>query len=79
MKIKEEIIKSRANPFVKFASSLNDKKGRKNEKSFMIEGEKLTFEAIENNLPITHIVLLESKKDAVLPKIKSLLSKKEYE
>ena len=79
MKIKEEIIKSRANPFVKFAASLADKKGRKNEKSFIIEGEKLTFEAIENNLPITHIVLLESKKDTVLPKIKPLLSKKEYD
>ena len=75
MKIKEEIIKSKSNPTVKWLASLQDKKGRKESKSFIIEGEKLTFEAIENKLPITHIVLLESKNKFILPKINTLLSK----
>ena len=74
MKIKDEIIKSRNNPLVKFASSLQDKKGREAAKSFLLEGEKLTFEGLENNLPITHIFVSENKKDRILPEIKSRIS-----
>ena len=48
MKIREEIITARANPTVKWASSLAEKKGRADAKSFIAEGEKLTFEAIKS-------------------------------
>ena len=74
MKIRDEIIRSRNNPLVKFASSLQDKKGREKAKSFLIEGEKLTLEGIEKGLPITHIFISENKKEAILPKIKSRIN-----
>lgn len=76
MKIREEIVTSKNNPTVKRIASLKDKKGRRELESFFIEGEKLTLEAIENALPITHIILLDTKKDAILPRIKCLLSEK---
>ncbi len=75
MRIKEEVISSTANPRSKWIASLRDRKGRQNAKSFFVEGEKLSYEALENKLPITHIIVLESKKDTILPKIKSLISK----
>ncbi len=56
-----EIISSRNNPFVKWAASLIDKKGRSESKCFLAEGEKLSFEALEYGLPITHIIVAESK------------------
>ena len=62
MKIQEEIITSRNNPKVKWAASLSSKKGREEERSFIAEGEKLTFEALEARLPVTNIFITESKK-----------------
>ena len=62
MKIQEEIITSRNNPKVKWAASLSSKKGREEERSFIAEGEKLTFEALEAGLPVTNIFITESKK-----------------
>ena len=58
--IKSEIITSRNNPFVKWAASLSEKKARVESEAFMIEGEKLVFEALEYALPITHIIITES-------------------
>ncbi len=70
----EEIITSRNNPIVKWASSLADKKGRDAEKAFLAEGEKLTLEAIEAGLPITHIFISESKSDRILQRLYDALS-----
>lgn len=61
MLIYNEVITSRNNPFVKWAASLLDKKGRNENKAFLIEGEKLTYEALEYGLPLTHIIVAESK------------------
>ena len=47
MKIRDEIISSRNNPIIKWAASLSDKKGRAQSESFIAEGEKLVFEALE--------------------------------
>lgn len=69
MKIRQEILSSRNNPLVKWAASLKEKKERGASSSFMIEGIKLTLEAIKNRLPITHILLLESKSERLLTKI----------
>ncbi len=71
MKIRQEILSSRNNPLVKWASGLSEKKNRAESKSFMVEGEKLTFEAIKNSLPITYIFLCEEISDAILPRIKA--------
>jgi TrmH family RNA methyltransferase len=78
MKILKDVITSRNNSLVKWAASLSTKKGRDEEKAFLAEGEKLSFEAIEAGLPITHIFLLENKGDRLLPKIAEALSSDFY-
>lgn len=70
MKIQEEIITSRNNPKVKWAASLSSKKGRENEHLFIAEGEKLTFEALEAQLPVTNIFVAESKKRNILERLR---------
>ena len=79
MKIREEIITARANPTVKWATSLAEKKGRADAKSFIAEGEKLTFEAIKAKLPVTHVLVEEGKKDKIIGRLKEALSEKIYE
>lgn len=71
--LKNEIITSRNNPLVKWASSLSDKKGRQSSQSFIAEGIKLTIEAIEAGVDISHIFVSEAKKDIVLPVLLSAL------
>ena len=70
MIINSEIISSRQNPIVKWASSLSDKKSREKNASFIAEGEKLCFEAAISGLPVSHIFVSESKRDTILPRIK---------
>ncbi len=57
-----EIITSRNNQFVKWASSLADKKNRKESGYFIAEGVKLTREAFEAGLPIDYLIVSENKK-----------------
>ena len=61
MKLFEEIITSRNNPQVKWAASLQDKKGRDAAATFIAEGEKLTFEALDCGLPVSHIFIDEER------------------
>ena len=78
MAIEREIITSRQNPFVKWCASLSTKKGRDMAKSFIAEGEKLSFEAIEAGLPVTHVVISESKSKQILPSVRRALSDKQF-
>ena len=78
MTLKNEIITSRNNPFVKWAASLSDKKGRAAAESFFVEGEKLTLEALEYGLPVTHIIITEAEFAATEKKLGVLLSKPCY-
>ena len=66
MEIFADVITSRNNPLVKWAASLGDKKGQREEKAFIAEGEKLTLEALKCSLPVTHIFISESKRERVL-------------
>ena len=66
MKIQKEILRSRQNPLVKWVASLHEKKNRDAYRSFMVEGEKLTAEAADSGLPVTHIFIAESKKDYLI-------------
>ena len=79
MKIRDEIISSRNNPIIKWAASLSDKKGRAQSESFIAEGEKLVFEALEAHLPVTHIFVSESRCDALMPRLRSSFSDEVYE
>jgi len=78
MKFINEMITSRNNPIVKWAASLSSKKGRDASKSFIAEGEKLSLEALEAHLPITHIFISESKKARVIEKISVYISDELY-
>ena len=73
MSISYEIITSRANPTVKWAASLKEKKQRECENAFLAEGIKLTVEAIRAGLEVTHVFVTESKKDRFLPLIEEAI------
>ena len=79
MKIFNEIITSRQNPVVKWAASLSEKKNREAERSFIAEGEKLCFEAAKSLLPVTHIFVAESRREALVPSITEAFFDKKYE
>ena len=79
MIINNEIITSRNNPLVKWAASLSDRKGREEHSSFIAEGEKLSVEAAERGLPITHFLVLESKKEYFLKRLSRAFSNPIYE
>ena len=61
MKLIQETITSRSNPKIKWAASLKSKKDRAEARSFMAEGKKLCFEALQRGLPVTHIFVEESR------------------
>lgn len=69
-----EIITSRANPTVKWAASLKEKKHRGEEKCFLAEGIKLTLEAIKSGLSVSHIFLSQDKSDKYLPLLEEALT-----
>ncbi|MBO7304752.1 MAG: RNA methyltransferase [Clostridia bacterium] len=78
MIVLNDIITSRSNPRVKWAASLTTKKGRDDARSFIAEGEKLSFEAMEGGLPVSHVFICEDKRDRLLPKVARLLAGEEY-
>ena len=78
MKLNKEIISSRSNPLVKWASSLSDKKGREAAKSFIAEGKKLSYEALSASLPVSHIFLSEDKAELYISELKNTFDKDEY-
>ena len=78
MNVYSEIITSRQNPLIKWVASLSDKKGRENERCFIAEGEKLCFEAAKSGLPVTHIFVSESKRNALIGKIQNAFSDDRY-
>ncbi len=74
-----EVITSRNNPTVKKAALLKEKKHRDEEKLFIAEGEKLTYEALEASLSVTKIFVSESKSSKILPKLRELEAKEKGE
>ena len=66
MKIFRDIISSRNNNLVKWAASLQDKKGRGEAGAFIAEGEKLSLEALRRSLPVTHIFVMEGKEERIM-------------
>lgn len=79
MKIFQDIISSRNNLTVKWAASLAEKKGRNESCSFIVEGEKLTVEALKRSLPVTHIFVMEGKEDRIFDLISPFRSLAMYE
>ena len=74
MKFRTEVISSRNNPLIKWVASLQDKKGRADHRSFIAEGEKLTFEALKSGLQVTHIFVLENRMSEIFEKLQAFSS-----
>ena len=79
MKLSSDIITSRSNPLVKWASSLGDKKYRDAEGAFLIEGEKLSFEALDAGLPVIRIFVEEGKQAGIMPRLDKYSGNEKYE
>ena len=78
MKIFRDIISSRNNSLVKWASSLADKKGRSESSAFIAEGEKLTLEALRRGLPVTHLFVLEDKSEREMSLLEPFMKDERY-
>ncbi len=78
MKIKADIITARANPLIKWAASLSEKKNRDSSRSFIAEGRKLTLEAAASALNVSHIFLAESKRGQYEEELKEAFGGAEY-
>ncbi len=79
MKIAESIITSRQNPTVKWAVTLQDRKGRAAAQAFLAEGEKLTLEASRAGLPVSHIFVSRSAYEQLLPRLREAFCGAQYE
>lgn len=67
-----ENITSRQNKTISYIASLSDKKVRKKEGKFCLDGVKLTCEAVIKGMSVSYIVILESEKENVIDKAKKL-------
>ena len=72
--MKIENISSKTNPLIKWASSLADKKGRDENGSFMVEGWKLSLEAIRSSYPLSFVFIREDISGEFLPLIENELN-----
>ena len=79
MYFEKEIITSRNNQFVKWASSLSEKKNRKENGYFLAEGVKLTKEALEAGLPVDYLIVSENKRTSVLSAVSEFAEAEKYE
>ena len=79
MYFEKEIITSRNNQFVKWVSSLSEKKSRKEHGYFLAEGVKLTREALEAGLPVDYLIVSDKRKDAVINELEKFYSSEKYE
>ncbi len=79
MILQSEVLTSRQNPMVKWAASLQSKKGREESGCFLAEGEKLLREAAAARLPVTHVILSERKRAALVGELLSLFSDKSFD
>ena len=79
MYFEKEIITSRNNQFVKWASSLSEKKNRKESGYFLAEGVKLTKEALEAGLPVNYLIVSENKRTSVLSAVSEFAEAEKYE
>ena len=79
MYFENEKITSRNNQFVKWASSLSDKKNRKESGYFIAEGVKLTKEAFEAGLPVDYCIVCETAKENSISFLSDFKNDKRYE
>ena len=79
MKIYKETISSRNNPIIKWAASLSDKKGRDEARTFIAEGEKLTVEALDSGLFVSHIFVEDAKFDSEIQRLSKYMSDDRFE
>ena len=79
MKVMDQVITSRQNPTVKWAVTLQERKGRDAAQAFLAEGEKLTLEAARGGLFVSHIFVSQSQSSALLPRLLAAFSDARYD
>ena len=79
MILQSEVLKSRQNQIVKWAASLQSKKGREENGCFLAEGEKLAREAAAAGLPVTHVFICENRREQLEGELLSTFSSKIFE
>ena len=79
MYFENEKITSRNNQFVKWVSSLSDKKNRKESGYFIAEGVKLTREAFEAGLPVDYCIISENTKEGTVDFLSNHKNDNRYE
>ena len=79
MKINRETVTGKSNTTVKWVASLFDKRGREESESFVVEGVKLTREAAEAGLDVTHLIVKDSRFDQMLSELSAAFSSDKYE
>lgn len=77
MNISNVCITSRNNDTVKWAASLTERKNRQKYKRFILEGEKLFVEAVNSNLPVTHVFINKNKKEYFLNTVIETMAEKD--
>lgn len=71
------ILTSKNNPLVKETATLKDKKGRKASNLFLVEGVKMTREALASGLEVERIFLSETYKEKSFPAEKTVVVSEE--
>ena len=72
MKVKKDVVTSRANPLVVAVSKLSEKKERDRSGTFVCDGSKLTFEYIKNCGSPLHVLVNEKCATRYLPELAAL-------
>ncbi len=79
MILKKEVIGSRSNPLLVWATSLKEKKYREKHACFSFEGYKLFEEAVKEGASISHVFISESSSEQYLQTVLGMLSDGKYE
>lgn len=78
MKMVMPVITSRKNSRVVETAALHEKKYRNERGLFLLEGEKLVFEALAHGLPIVELYLSEGKREEILRRLRPRLEEADY-
>ena len=78
MNLFRECLTSRKNPLIMDCAALQDRRGRADARRFLLEGEKLVWEAAAQGLPLVSLLISEEQKDRLLPMVEERFSAGQY-
>ena len=78
MRVFSECLTSRKNPLVMDCAALQDRRGRADARRFLLEGEKLVWEAGAQGLPLACILVEETQKERLFGALEHHFSAEQY-